>query len=165
MFNFRDPRIIHISVEILIIVAFVFWITSKNKQTTFFIRNILQRIDEQEERILKLEARLAAAATPAKIAAAVPAAAPAVPAPPAPLAPTVFVVPEASAPAAVPAPIPEAPAASRPDPRGPRLRGRHIRLQAPAETPTLTESLDDDLKEELAELNDQLSNMGEALRD
>jgi hypothetical protein len=114
MFNFRDPRIIHISVEILVIVAFIFWITSKNKQTTFFIRNILQRLDEQEERLLKLEARLASVPAPVK-----------------------FVAPEASVPA--------------------RPQIEHD------ETPTLSESLDDDLKEELAELNDQLSKMGEAL--
>lgn len=49
---------IHIIVEIVVFITLVFWIYSKEKSNAYRFKAILQKLEEQENRILKLEAAL-----------------------------------------------------------------------------------------------------------
>lgn len=55
---FVNPQILHITIEVVILFAVVFWIYSRERQTNVRLKVLLQKIDEQENRILSLEAAL-----------------------------------------------------------------------------------------------------------
>ena len=52
---FKNPQLVHIAVEITVFLALIFWFTLTNRKTNFFIKNLLQKIDDLENRLLKLE--------------------------------------------------------------------------------------------------------------
>lgn len=54
----KQPRIAHLIAEIIILIMLVLWVSSKYKRMNSHMENLLQRIEEQEERIQKLEQSL-----------------------------------------------------------------------------------------------------------
>jgi hypothetical protein len=59
-----NPQMVHITIEVVAFLALIFWITSGQKRTNFHIKSLLQKVSEQEDRILKLEMALKKAITP-----------------------------------------------------------------------------------------------------
>ena len=55
MLNFKNPQMIHIASEIVVLMAIMMWFTSGKKQMLSQMEKLLLRIEEQEERIQKLE--------------------------------------------------------------------------------------------------------------
>jgi hypothetical protein len=55
---FENPRMIHITVEIVLLLAVVFWMTSNQRKVEFHLRTVLKRLQEQEDRISSLERQL-----------------------------------------------------------------------------------------------------------
>ena len=49
---------VHVVCEVVILIAIVLWVSSKNKQLLFQIQQLLQRVEEQEEKLALLEQRL-----------------------------------------------------------------------------------------------------------
>lgn len=53
MFQFQT---VHIVTEIILLLALAFWVYTQNRQTAYRMRAVLQRLEEQENKILQLEA-------------------------------------------------------------------------------------------------------------
>lgn len=54
---FKNPLIIHIAVEVALFGALIFWITTTNRRSNNYIQGLLHKIDELEQRIIRLETR------------------------------------------------------------------------------------------------------------
>ncbi len=52
---FKNPTLVHIAVETTFVLALIFWVSSTNRKTNFFIKNLLQRISDLEDRLVKIE--------------------------------------------------------------------------------------------------------------
>ncbi len=51
----KNPLIVHIITEIIVLVGVVFWFSSKQKRLQLQIEKLLLRIEDQEDKIFKLE--------------------------------------------------------------------------------------------------------------
>lgn len=56
MFNFKNPQTIHIVSEVVVLIALVIWVSSYKKKINCQIDKLHLRLEEQEEKIQKLEA-------------------------------------------------------------------------------------------------------------
>lgn len=56
MFNFKNPQTIHIISEVVVLIALVIWVSSYKKKINSQVDKLHLRLEEQEEKIQKLEA-------------------------------------------------------------------------------------------------------------
>ena len=55
MFFTKNPQILHITCEIIVLCTLIFWISSGKKKLSLQIEKLLLRLEEQEEKIQKME--------------------------------------------------------------------------------------------------------------